>query len=87
MSERSMFSMGFSKTQLGCCGYDELAHKPATTSPISDASRFPKQSQYKPVYVGPPRYSSIGTVSYMRVENLRRPAEGLLQRGRREGRS
>jgi len=87
MSDRSMFTMGFSKTQLGCCGYDELVHKPQTTSPISDASRFPKQNSYKPTYVGAPRYSSIGTTSQIRVENLPKASEPLRLRGRRDGRA
>lgn len=28
---------------LGCCGYDELAVKPATTKPLTFAGRFPKK--------------------------------------------
>lgn len=26
---------------LGCCGYDELVDKPATTRPLTDARRIP----------------------------------------------
>lgn len=86
MNSKSMFTMGFSNAQLGCCGYDDLAVKPATTSPISDASRLPAPRALKS-QIAPPRFSQVGSTSRMSVLNLPRPEIGLLQKGRREGRS
>jgi len=91
MGDHSMFSMGFSKNQLGCCGYDELAVKPPTTSPLTSLKRkIQPEAQVNVVVPQPPilpRLSSAGTTSRIRVENFLRPVEGLLERGRREWRS
>jgi hypothetical protein len=87
MGDKSMFTMGFSKNQLGCCGYDELAVKPATTSPITNSKRIPQVNMVKSQLAAPPRAGSIGTTSRVQIQNLQGPREGLLQKGRREGRS
>lgn len=87
MGDKSMFTLGFSKNQLGCCGYDELAVKPATTSPITNSKRIPQASAPKSQAAAPPRFGSIGTTSRIQVQNLKGSGEGLLQKGRREGRS
>jgi hypothetical protein len=89
MGDKSMFSMGFSKNQLGCCGYDDLAIKPATTSPITRSNKIPQASMnyIKTLKASPPRFSSVGTTARLNVANLSSAKEGLLQKGRREGRS